>query len=103
MSGMAMAASAQDLERGWISLFDGTLNGWKTTEENSGTFSIQDGAIMAKGPRCHLFYVGSVENADFRDFELKVDVKTEPGSNGGVYFHTRGNRAAGPTKGSRSR
>ena len=87
--GQAVSANAQSGEPGWISLFDGeSLEGWKPAEENPGTFSIRDGAIVAKGPRCHLFYVGPVEKADFRDFELKVDVKTEPGSNGGIYFHT---------------
>jgi len=25
----------------------------------------------------------------FKNFELKVDVMTEPGSNGGIYFHTK--------------
>jgi len=100
VSGLAMAAGAQDLERGWISLFDGkSLDGWKTAEESPGTFSIRDGAIVARGPRCHLFYVGPVEKADFRDFELKVDVKTEPGSNGGVYFHTRWQKDNWPDKG----
>ncbi|HSW01802.1 MAG TPA: family 16 glycoside hydrolase [Sedimentisphaerales bacterium] len=100
VSGLAMAAGAQDLERGWISLFDGkSLDGWKTAEESPGTFSIRDGAIVARGPRCHLFYVGPVEKADFRDFELKVDVKTERGSNGGVYFHTRWQKDNWPDKG----
>ncbi len=100
VSGMAMAANAQDLEQGWISLFDGkSLDGWKTAEESPGTFSIRDGAIVARGARCHLFYVGPVEKADFRDFELKVDVKTEPGSNGGVYFHTRWQKDNWPDKG----
>jgi hypothetical protein len=100
VSGMAMAANAQDLERGWVSLFDGkSLDGWKTAEESPGTFSIRDGAIVAKGPRCHLFYVGSVEKADFRDFELKVDVKTEPGSNGGLYFHTEWQKNGWPAGG----
>lgn len=100
VSCLAMAAGAQDLERGWISLFDGkSLDGWKTAQESPGTFSIRDGAIVAEGPRCHLFYVGPVEKADFRDFELKVEVKTEPGSNGGVYFHTRWQKDNWPDKG----
>ena len=104
MSGTAVSANAQSVEQGWISLFDGeSLKGWKPAEENPGTFSVRDGAIMAKGPRCHLFYVGPVENADFQDFELKVDVKTERGSNGGIYFHTQWQKRTGPARGSRSR
>ena len=34
----------------------------------------------------HVFYVGDTN--PFKNFELKVDVMTEPGSNGGIYFHT---------------
>ncbi|MDA0660722.1 MAG: DUF1080 domain-containing protein, partial [Planctomycetota bacterium] len=33
-------------------------------------------------------YVGSVGGHHFKDFELKVEIKTTPGSNGGVFFHT---------------
>jgi hypothetical protein len=98
--GLAVSANAQGVEPGWISLFDGaSLEGWKPAEENPGTFSIQDGVIVAKGPRSHLFYVGPVEKADFQDFELKVDVKTEPGSNGGIYFHTAWQARNWPDKG----
>jgi hypothetical protein len=80
-------ARAED--QGWISLFNGeNLDGWQAGE-NAGTFTVRDGAIVAHGPRSHLFYVGPVYYADFKDFELKVDVKTERRSNGGVYFHTR--------------
>ena len=63
-------ASGEEAEQGWVSLFDGTLNGWKASE-NTASFTIRDGAIVAKGPRSHLFYVGPVENAIFTDFELK--------------------------------
>jgi hypothetical protein len=33
--------------------------------------------------------VGPVYYGDFKDFELKVDVMTEPKANGGVFFHTQ--------------
>jgi hypothetical protein len=97
----AAATAAQADERGWISLFDGrSLDGWKpAAREDVRTFSVQDGAIVAHGPRNHLFYVGPVYFADFRDFELKVDVKTEPSSNGGVYFHTQYRDRGWPDKG----
>jgi len=97
---LVISAGARAQERGWISLFDGkSLDGWKAAEENPATFSIQDGAIRAQGPRSHLFYVGPVEKADFQDFELKVDVKTERGANGGIYFHTQGQKSNWPDKG----
>ena len=55
--------------------------------ENTNTWKLEDGALVTRGARCHLYYVG--EEKPFKDFELKVDVMTEPGSNGGIYFHTK--------------
>ena len=86
-------------ENQWQSLFDGeTLNGWRASE-NKDTFTARDGMIVVDGPRSHLFYVGPVENADFTNFELKADVKTEPGSNSGIYFHTEYQEKGWPYKG----
>ncbi len=84
-----IAADKPDKD-GWISLFDGkTLNGWKATG-GEGSFKVEDGAIVANGqPMGHLFYDGEVNHHEFKNFELKVDVKTTEGSNGGVYFHTK--------------
>ncbi len=78
---------AQDSDP-WISLFDGkTLDGWRTSE-HEGTFKVVDGQILVHGERSHLFYTGSVHGADFRNFELAVEIKTMPNANSGVYFHT---------------
>ncbi|HAV65235.1 MAG TPA: DUF1080 domain-containing protein [Verrucomicrobiales bacterium] len=80
--------TAADVEPGFTALFDGkTLEGWKKANENQSAFSVEDGAIKAKGERCHLFYVG--DEKPFKNFELRVDVKTLPKSNGGIYFHTK--------------
>ncbi|MEL7540212.1 MAG: DUF1080 domain-containing protein [Pseudomonadota bacterium] len=69
-------------------LFDGeSLDGWRVTEENPESFRVEDGAIVAEGPRAHLFYEGPL-GTDFTNFELSLKVKTEPGANSGVYFHT---------------
>jgi len=79
---------AADAEAGFKPIFDGkTFDGWKTADEHPGTWKIEDGALVAHGERCHIFYVG--DEKPFKDFELKVDVMTEPGSNGGIYFHTK--------------
>ena len=84
---------------GWVSLFDGkTLNGWKANE-NPSTFSVQDGALVVDGPRAHLFYVGDVMNHDFKNFEFKTQVKTMPGANSGIYFHTAYQDGGWPAKG----
>jgi hypothetical protein len=77
----------QKAEKGFKSLMDGkTFKGWKIANENQDAWTVKDGAFVAHGSRCHLYYVG--DDKPFVDFELKVDAMTEPGSNGGIYFHT---------------
>lgn len=73
----------------WQSLFDGkTLTNWDAADL-AQCFKVQDGAIVAGGgPLARLSYVGPVAKHDFKNFELKLDIKTKPGSNGGVFFHT---------------
>jgi hypothetical protein len=84
---------------GWVSLFDGkTLDGWRASE-NSDSFRVGDGLIIADGSRSHLFYVGEVGGADFTDFELRMDVKTFPKANSGVFFHTKYQEVGWPTHG----
>lgn len=85
---------------GWRDLFNGeNLDGWKTATENPETFSVQDGEIVAHGERCHLFYVGPVEDANFTNFEFRADVLTKPGSNSGIYFHTIYQETGWPSQG----
>lgn len=91
-------AAAQS-ETEWVTLFDGeSLDGWKANE-NTETFSVSEGRIVADGPRSHLFYVGEVQNHNFTDFEFKADVMTTPGSNSGIYFHTEYQDTGWPSKG----
>src|SRR5580765_8083482 len=83
----------------WIPLFDGkSLNGWKPSE-HEGTFKVVDGQIVAHGERSHLFYTGPVHGADFRNFEFAVEIKTVPGANSGVYFHTAFQPSGFPAEG----
>ena len=85
-------------EEGFVKIFDGkTFNGWKIAEEKAKSWSIQDGAFVAKGDRSHLYYVG--DEKPFKDFELKVEVMTEPNSNGGIYFHTKWQESGWPKAG----
>ena len=99
VSQAAQDKTSTNSETGWISLFDGkTLNGWKINE-NKSTFTVRDGMIVANGPRSHLFYVGPVENADFKNFEFKADIMTRPGSNSGMFFHTEYQESGWPKKG----
>jgi hypothetical protein len=83
----------------WISLFDGkSLSDWKVGE-NASTFSVENGMIVVHGPTAHLFYNGDVMKHNFKNFELKVDVMTTPGSNSGIYFHTTYQESSWPKKG----
>jgi hypothetical protein len=83
----------------WQSLFNGkTLDGWLASE-NKDTFTASNGMIIAHGPRSHLFYIGLVNDANFKNFEFKADVLTTPGSNSGIYFHTQYEKTGWPSKG----
>jgi hypothetical protein len=83
--GPTHALGSSDSE-GFTCISDGTWTGWKVGESQA-SWSIADGAFRANGGRSHNFYVGA--HAPFKDFELKVDVLTQPGSNGGIYIHTK--------------
>ncbi len=94
----ALALAADKPEKGFKPLFNGKdLTDWTKAKENEDSFSVQDGAIVAKGSRCHIYYTG--KNADFKNFELKVDVMTQPKSNGGIYIHTAYQEKNWPDKG----
>ena len=88
--GLVVLAGAGAAEEGFTSLFDGTsLAGWQANE-NAGSWSVRDGAIVCKGPRSHLFYVGAdpAAPARFRNFHLKAEVLTKPVANSGIFIHT---------------
>ena len=94
---LVLPLSAAD--EGFVSLFNGKdLTGWKPNED-PGAWFVKDGAIVAHGARSHCFYVGDYHGHTFKDFELKVDVMTEPGSNGGVYIDTAYQDQGWPGKG----
>lgn len=85
-SSSALAADAD--ADGFVSLFDGkTLDGWKPSEENPDSFTVEDGKIKVAGPRAHLFYAGDL--APFENFHFVADVMTTPGANSGLYLRTR--------------
>jgi Domain of Unknown Function (DUF1080) len=93
------ALSPAEKAQGWQLLFDGqSLAGWRASDA-PGTFSVKDGVIIVHGPRSHLYYVGPIENHDFKNFELKIDVLTFPNANSGVYFHTEWQAVGWPDKG----
>jgi hypothetical protein len=92
------SAMAADSEEGFVKIMDGkTFTGWKIGDESAKSWKIEDGAFVAQGNRSHLFYAG--DEKPFKDFELKVEVMTAPGSNGGIYFHTRYQESGWPKYG----
>lgn len=88
LSSLATLLSCGSAPGEWLPLFDGeSLHGWRANE-NPDTFRVEDGAIVASGPRSHLFYEGAVNGSDFKNFEFEAEVLSKPGTNSGVFFHT---------------
>jgi hypothetical protein len=94
---------------GWKLLFDGkSLDGWKASEDK-GAFTVEDGCIVTfsdmakakemKWKKSHLFYAGPVNGANFKNFELSLDIKASAKGNSGVYFHTEYQDSNWPDKG----
>ncbi len=94
---------------GWKLLFNGkSLDGWKASEDKAA-FTVEDGCLVTfsdakraaaeKWKRSHLFYAGPVANANFKNFELSLDIKTAPKANSGVYIHTAYQESGWPDKG----
>jgi hypothetical protein len=83
----------------WVSLFNGeNLDGWEAME-NPESFRVADGAIVCQGERAHLFYTGGSENGIYKNFELKAMVMTTPGSNSGIFIHSKKQEKGWPLKG----
>jgi hypothetical protein len=96
------AEEAKKDTEGYISLFDGkSLDGWKANEEDKDgkVFTAADGALVVKGGRAHLFYVGKDGKASFNNFEFKAKVLTKKNANSGLYFHTEYQAKDWPAKG----
>jgi hypothetical protein len=91
----APPASAIDKD-GWITLFNGTFypGRWKVGDANQSGFRVEDGKIVAAGPRSHLF-----TNWEFKNFEFEAEVMTTPHSNSGIYFHTKYQEHGFPDRG----
>src|SRR5688500_10636836 len=95
----ALAADEKQPDaHGFVTIFDGkSLEGWKKSGENNDSIQLKEGAIVANGNRCHLFYVG--DEKPFKNFHFKCEVLTKKGSNGGIYFHTKYQETNWPAQG----
>lgn len=93
----SLVAQESAKESKWVDMFDGkSLKGWKVNE-NPDSWQVEDGKLVCKGPRAHLFYVGS--DRPFENFHFKAEVMTTKGSNSGIYFHTRFQESGWPKYG----
>lgn len=86
-------ADDKEKEEGFVSIFNGKdLSGWRLNE--NGKIHVKDGLIVITGPRSHLF-----TEKEYKNFEFKADVMTTPGSNSGIYFHTKYLESGWPIQG----
>ena len=73
---------------GWKLFFNGkNLNNWKIDKWNPESISVKDGAIKCHGEPSMVYYNG--KDRKLKNFHFKADVMTKPGSNGGIFFHTK--------------
>jgi len=80
----------KNTDDGWMTLFNGKdLTGWKISDH--GKWKVEDGCIVANGGRSHLF-----TDKSYKNFDFKAEVKTKPGSNSGIYFHTKFQKTGWP-------
>jgi len=94
-AGISVSTAADDAEEGFISLFNGKdLSGWTIGDKEADSWRVEDGAIIAQGPRSHLF-----TEQQFKNFIFKAEVMTKPGSNGGIYIHTKHQDSGWPEQG----
>jgi len=90
----AQSASADD-EKGFVSLFNGKdLAGWKKSDAKTSKIAVKDGKIVCQGTRAHIF-----TEKQFKNFHFKAEVMTTPGSNSGIYFHSKYQESGWPSVG----
>jgi hypothetical protein len=75
----------------WISRFNGRdLADWQANIKPE-SFSVADGLLKVHGRNgmSHLFYTGDDDKDDaFTNFKFEAEVRAEPDSNSGIFFHT---------------
>jgi len=78
--------SLSDVEKaeGWSLLFDGTTTaGWR----NYGKQTISDGWVVQDGALTRTGAGGDIiSTGEFKNFELSIDWKIEPGGNSGIFY-----------------
>lgn len=84
----AAVAAPAATEEGFVDIFNKkNLDGWKPSEQKEGSpsqFTVENGELVVHGTRAHLF-----TTKNYKNFHLKLEIMTKPGSNSGVYIHTK--------------
>lgn len=69
---------------GWERIFNGkNLDGWKANE-NPESWTVQDGVLVGRGAKSHLFYMKET----FKNLHFKATIKLNNKGNSGMYFRT---------------
>ena len=80
------AADDKKNEQGFVQLFNGKdLTGWKTHPDDKAKWAVEDGAIVGRGPKGHLFS----ERGDYENFIYRVEAMINNHGNSGQYFRTQ--------------
>ena len=96
---LLVSACQKKNQEEWVALFNGeNLDGWEAMEHPE-SFRVADGAIVCQGDRAHLFYTGGPDKGIYKNFELKAMVMTTPGSNSGIFIHSKKQERGWPLKG----
>lgn len=80
---MAARLNSDLLDQGWIRLFDGqTLLGW--IDAGKANWRVEEGCLVADAGETGLLCTSS----RFEDYEIKLEFRSEPHTNSGVFFRT---------------
>ncbi len=87
-----LIAQPEGVPEGFVSIFNGEdLTGWHISRTNHhgtvGNFYVEDGMIVMKQ---YPYGQGGILLTDkkYADFELYLEVKADPGTNGGIFFRS---------------
>jgi len=72
---------------GFVSLFDGTLNGWVIERTEAGNFRVADGVLRVEGPGGWLR-----SERRYQDFRLRIEFRfVTPDADSGIFVRVAGN------------
>jgi hypothetical protein len=82
----ACADEKKQENNGFVQLFNGKdLTGWKTHPDDKAAWAVEDGLLVGRGPKGHLFS----ERGDYENFVYRVEAMINDHGNSGQYFRTK--------------